>query len=266
MTTDPNLILAAKKFEPVGHCIYCGSTDLLSDEHIVPYALGGNLELPKASCEKCRKITAKFEGRVLRGSMWAVRTILNVQSRRPHARPTKGKLTISRDGKEEIVWLPITEYPVALAFPIFAPPTVFGGNKVSGINVQRVALIQFGGPPLAEVKERFGADDAYVTQTYKVMEFARLIAKIVYSFAFALEAEGLIKYEESPVVRAILGETEDIGHWVGSYTDPLEALPGVLHDVKILRHEDLGLIAGQIKLFADSQSPRYGAILGKLKT
>jgi hypothetical protein len=69
---------------------------------------------------------------------------------------------------------------------------------------------------MEEVKEKLGADQVWVRQMYNPVEFARLIAKIAYTFAFAEGAEGLIKYEESPVVRAILGETDEIGHWVGS--------------------------------------------------
>ncbi len=42
-------------YQEVGSCIYCGSTDNLSNEHIIPYGLGGNLELPKSSCSRCAR-------------------------------------------------------------------------------------------------------------------------------------------------------------------------------------------------------------------
>ncbi len=114
----------------------------------------------------------------------------------------------------------------------------------------------------SEAQERFGADDAVVTQNYKPIEFARLISKIAYSFAFAERADGLLRYEASPIVRAILGETEDVGHWVGTYTDPLEAGPREhMHEVTIVQREDRHWLEGQVKLFADAPSPLYGAIL-----
>ena len=36
----------------VGSCIYCGATDQLTDEHIIPLALGGRFVLPDSSCAK----------------------------------------------------------------------------------------------------------------------------------------------------------------------------------------------------------------------
>jgi hypothetical protein len=81
MTTGP------KTCDPVGHCIYCGGTDrpsnLLSDEHIVSYAVNGNLVLPKSSCGECRLIIEQFEVRVLRGPMRAVRAIRKLRTRNP---------------------------------------------------------------------------------------------------------------------------------------------------------------------------------------
>ena len=108
--------IGTQKYGPVGHCIYCRSTDQLSNEHIVPPALNGNLELLKASCEECRKITSKFETRVLLGPMRVVRAIRNLRTRNPKKRPTTGTVTIVRDGIEEDVDLPLAEFPVGLHF------------------------------------------------------------------------------------------------------------------------------------------------------
>lgn len=44
---------AKSRFLPVGYCIYCGSTDELGDEHIVPYGLSGDAVIPKGSCAVC---------------------------------------------------------------------------------------------------------------------------------------------------------------------------------------------------------------------
>ena len=56
----------------VGRCIYCASTDqLLSDEHVVPFSLGGRKVLRKASCARCASITARFEGEFARSALGA---------------------------------------------------------------------------------------------------------------------------------------------------------------------------------------------------
>jgi 5-methylcytosine-specific restriction endonuclease McrA len=40
----------SKIYAPKNSCIYCGVSDgKLSDEHIIPLSLGGNMILPKAS-------------------------------------------------------------------------------------------------------------------------------------------------------------------------------------------------------------------------
>jgi len=56
------ILKAIATFEAAGHCIYCGTKQgPLSDEHIVPFGLGGTLVLPKASCKACATETAKLE-------------------------------------------------------------------------------------------------------------------------------------------------------------------------------------------------------------
>ncbi len=43
-------------------CIYCRSTaEPLSDEHIAPVSIGGNVIIEKGSCEICRAKTKAFE-------------------------------------------------------------------------------------------------------------------------------------------------------------------------------------------------------------
>src|SRR5258708_37034090 len=64
---------AAIPYLPVGSCIYCGATQptpgfsRFGDEHIVPFAFGGKLLLPEASCRTCERIINKqIETPVLR--------------------------------------------------------------------------------------------------------------------------------------------------------------------------------------------------------
>ena len=48
--------IQGKIYPGFGRCIYCGSdggTDGLRDEHIMPYCLGGNAVIEKASCKAC---------------------------------------------------------------------------------------------------------------------------------------------------------------------------------------------------------------------
>ena len=61
----PDLSLDRGKFDGLGHCIYCqrsGPDIVLTDEHIYPYFMGGNVELLQSSCLTCNEITKKIEG------------------------------------------------------------------------------------------------------------------------------------------------------------------------------------------------------------
>ena len=56
--------IQGRRYPPVGRCIYCGSdgdAKGLSDEHMVPFSLGGDAVLPKASCAACATETSKIE-------------------------------------------------------------------------------------------------------------------------------------------------------------------------------------------------------------
>lgn len=80
------------KYPPYGECIYCGESSDLRIEHIVPFGLSGNLELPESTCKSCADITSKIEMVILRGELWAVRVFRELQSRRKHGSAPKETL------------------------------------------------------------------------------------------------------------------------------------------------------------------------------
>ena len=83
-------IFRTQKFSPVGECIYCGARGSeveLTDEHIVPYSLGGNVQLLQASCKPCARITGALEGYVGRKVLWDFRVHAKIPTRRPSERP-----------------------------------------------------------------------------------------------------------------------------------------------------------------------------------
>jgi hypothetical protein len=100
-------------YEPVGRCIYCGASDCeLTDEHIIPFGLGGADILPKSSCKPCARITGKFEGVVQRTIFGDLRIFFNFPTRRKKDRPRTKKITcISPDGSGREVEVPSNEYP-----------------------------------------------------------------------------------------------------------------------------------------------------------
>ena len=75
-------------YPAVNRCIYCGNIDeKLSDEHIIPYGLGGTWILPKSSCPKCQKIINEFETFNLHSMLGGMRIKLNFPTRNHDKRP-----------------------------------------------------------------------------------------------------------------------------------------------------------------------------------
>ncbi|BBO79633.1 hypothetical protein DSCO28_01990 [Desulfosarcina ovata subsp. sediminis] len=254
-------------YPKAGKCIYCGSTKNLTDEHIVPFGLGGNLVLPKSSCEKCAVITSKFERAVMRGSMRPARIYKEIQSRRKHVTaPSHYRIAIEAEGVNKKVEVPIEDYPILVIFPIFeVPGYLLGRNYTKGITMTGYAPVSFGCKLEDALKKSNSSRIKIELSGDTPVDFARMVAKIAFSMAVATGAFEGSDYSKSFVLPAILGDKQDIGHWVGTITDPIFSSKYHLHRVLIHRDKEKGLIIGDVQVFSDSETPRYGVILGNLK-
>jgi hypothetical protein len=180
-------IRTATRVSPVGSCIYCGSRENLSDEHVVPFGLGGNAILPAASCSVCSAITSSFEGKVLRGFMRDARTAGRFPTRRPKERPPTLPLTVKRGDRLESIALPSAESPGFLHLPrLQAAAFLTGRPPVNGINICGSETLAFGKPP-DKVASDLGTKTIQTTVNIDVPAFVRLLAKIGYSFAVAAQ-------------------------------------------------------------------------------
>jgi hypothetical protein len=198
----------------VGCCIYCGATKDLTDEHIIPLALGGNYVLPDASCIACAAITSEFEGRVLRGFMLDARTVGDYPTRHAKKRPTSLPLRVERSGIFEQVDLPPKEHPGLLHLPIFEPPDALTGRRRgTGVSVCGAETLYFGKNPAA-VAQSLDVKTIRFTVNWDITSFARLLAKIGYSYA--VSSVGLLPRACVSVLPLILGTVDDASHWLGS--------------------------------------------------
>lgn len=257
--------LDGRVYQPVWRCIYCGQTADLEKEHILPLALNGTAILPKSSCRRCASITGAFEQELLRGSFWPVRIFRDLKSRTKHKdAPGTFPITFVRDGNEEVHHLSVNDLPILLHFPLLAPPGyLVPGYASAGVSLSGLATVRFGTDPVRAVGMR-GASGLQVSERHRPIEFARMIAKIAYAFAYAEGAMNDV-VGESFVLPAILGEKDEIGRWVGTLTEPPKAHPGVLHRLEIHHDRERQLLCVEVQLFSDSQAPSYGVILGRLK-
>lgn len=113
----------------VGRCVYCGSIrPPLTEEHIIPRGLGGTTRLLEAACEECRLISHKFETKVQREGLWALRKTHGVQCKKPQPEtiPALGRDNAGRLFTEQMDPALI---PVKGALPVFREPAKLLGGK-----------------------------------------------------------------------------------------------------------------------------------------
>jgi|HubBroStandDraft_6_1064221.scaffolds.fasta_scaffold223916_4 hypothetical protein len=250
----------------VGVCIYCGKTEGLTDEHIVPFGLGGNWILPQASCIACSRITSDFERKVLRGFMHNARIVAGFQTRRPKQRPKTIPVQTKRGFRFETVDLPITESTGFLQLPVMETGAFLVGKPpVQGVIVKGNQTIAFGKPP-KETAAALGTKALQITSNIDVPAFARMLAKIGYCTAVA--GRGLYALSEVPVLPYILGTADDGSTWIGSAdfrlpvedNNPTHALGSIILSGMVGKSEETVLVA-QVKLFANSGARGYEVVV-----
>ena len=251
----------------VGKCIYCGIVaEDLRDEHILPFGLGGTAVLARATCKNCADITRGFERQVLRQDLLKARTALGIRTRRPENRPKRFPVHLKGKNTTRVLELSASQQPVPVVLPRFAKPFALGGSKQArGIAVEGTDILQIAGPPMAKFVKQFAEEDVesvLVKEWISPVALAKLIAKIAYGHAVA--SLGLEGIETVFVVPAILGERDDIGHWVGCVPELERLGKGKSYDCMIGVRPD-GLILGHVRI-APRPATEYVVVVGLAKT
>ncbi|HKX79599.1 MAG TPA: hypothetical protein VJM34_13860 [Novosphingobium sp.] len=159
--------------------------------------------------------------------------------------------------------MPVEQFPILVPFPDFAPARLaVGAASKPGIDLAGIVTVSFGPNP-NEVLQALNATAIKPYVGTHPVSFARMIAKVGYAMAAATGALSLIR-NPSPVRQAILGVNANIGDYVGTLTYPITRYADQLHRVAVLPDKNLGQLVADVHLFSDSQSPRYGVLLGEL--
>jgi len=265
------LVKEQHKLAPVGECIYCGSRERLSNEHIVPFGLGGQLILPDASCGTCSKITGEFERRVLRGFMYRARIAARFPTRRPKERPAKLQVHLLGPEKDHTIDLASTEAPVFLSLPLLEPTAFMSdASEPTGVLVDGQEIIRYGGT-LEELAKETGAEGIRQVDQIDGIAFARMLAKIGY--AYFVGERGLPDRTSVPVLPFILGRENDGSRWVRSadFQTHLEK-QGALHvlaltDGKIQRSNVVEPVTlSRVKLFVSAGAAGYEVLVQRRTT
>ena len=261
-----NEVVNEKLTRNIGECIYCGATDDLQQEHIVPYSLGGPWSLLGASCPKCAAITSKFELDVSRNTLIVPRTTLGLPTRRKNMRPSSFSMMVELDsGRRHVLEVPVSDCPVLLQMPLYRRPRYLASYPYNkGVVVTGFLGYATG---FGTLQKKYGVQSLYSTTTFTT-SFARLLAKIAYGFAVL--QYGLQEITEAYVLPSIIGEKDDVGYWVGCSNDskPPRVPPRerYLHtiDVDLSQTTEYKEVVVRLRLFAMYPTPEYLVVVGRL--
>ena len=268
-----NPLAGRPPYRPVGMCIYCfrQPTEVrLTDEHILPSGLGGNLLLPASSCDDCAAITGRMEQHLLRHQWKALRGRFGLRSRhRPKRKQAKG-IGIELHDEEDInstnrreVSVPFsTDSPFLALNYLLGPPMML---TPPGEPRTIITYMTCDGDLTAE---NMGAN-IYIEASVNAAEYLRVLAKIVYSYAVA-EA-GLAAFD--PLLPPlILAHNEELIHrYIGSTIT--EASPdNDFHTIQLIEldvnmnesGERRRYLAANIHLFAQVVPIQYQIVVGRL--
>lgn len=255
------------KYSAVGRCIYCGENELppdeskFSDEHIIPFSLGGNLILPEASCKKCASIINRQIETPINSHEWGnLRASRNFPSRKKHRRRTHVKLR-RRDGKPFKV--PIKDYPSPTPVYRFHEARILSG-KPPEPNEQswQMSLLTDSDAEMA-MQEKYPDWNGRHRIKPRPFPFARLVAKI--GFGYAIAELGCDMFE--PIITdVILGKDADYFNLVGGKWKIEEPISGGDHITKIefLVRDGEILVIAEIRLFSQITTPIHHAVVGRI--
>lgn len=252
------------RFDAVGFCIYCGAAGKLTDEHVVPYGLGGNsLILPKSSCGECAMTTGGLENSFLRLTTGRLREML--------ALPTRGKTV--RTGQCELqayecltdgqlipanyfVRQPIKDAPIFYPVPILPPPAIFSdANGTTPAEVEFRAILLNG-----KISDLPPGHRIYLGG-FRPSDLYRQLIKIAYGYAVGVLGPRTFK----PLVQEIiLGKSEAFQHFLGCFSDqPSPNGKTVNLQQGFAEWHAKRYVIVRVQIFGQLPTPTYCAVVGE---
>jgi hypothetical protein len=262
-----------KVYAPARKCIYCGSHEGLSDEHIIPYGLGGQWILPKASCPRCASVTSAFEGTCLHPMFGPFRMYYDFPTRRRGARPKTLPLKVKRRSGDDWTFAEVEQevYPFLILFPHYTLPDAISGltserrdsatkrHWIRGVSFRYGLFVH-----LEELARTLGVVEIMPTAKVQTHEFSLLLAKIAHAFAVA-ELGGNAFHAFLPAM-IMDADTSNSANYVGGLpaVEPRSSnLHEVFFDSGVCTEPDI--IAVRIRLIASAETPTYYVAVGRAR-
>lgn len=259
-----------KTYDPALACIYCGKKDcLLTEEHIIPRAIGGRLLFPNASCDGCQKIiNEQFEGSVLGFILKSLRAQLGLKSRK---KPIPKTLRVASYKMEEngsfpkdmreadFKWedIDLEKYPPIIVHVKFERPGFLIGAEPSHLFVVKDISVYTKEIDKAEKSEHEKALNISTMEPFSPDRFCRTVAKIAHGAAVAhFPKDSFTQY----LPKIILGEDRNISYFVGGDGKKSRGRKQ-LHSIKFQAVR--GLLLAYVTLFAKYDGPTYEVVVGE---
>jgi hypothetical protein len=275
-TSQPRLRMnRQKRYDSFGECIYCGAKGArLTEEHIIPEAIGGQLIIDAASCDACCGETHAFEGHAC-DYYRPLRRQLNFPSRRrgknDRERKKEEKFTLQLDNSRKIK-VKSDEFPALLMNMTFPLPTILFTETPNDapltFGIYSIELMPDFGERLNEIKAKYQASSVSIVGIDKSSradhgDLGRMLAKIAHSYAVA-ELGGPHSFR--PFLTHIIRGQKPyyLTHFIGSDVVPAGEAAD-LHEIEI-DQSGLGkerLIVVRLRLFATMKSQNHFIVVGE---
>lgn len=252
----------SKKWPAANRCIYCGRSDgRLTSEHIIPFALCGNQEIPNATCDLCKDITSGFEHKCLRKMPLFFNYRVRGGFKTRHKNEWPDSLTmefIKQDGSKFYENFSPKDYPELLLLP---KPTL------PGILLRRPpdAKVPIDWFVAISIEHQIQLAGKMHSGKFETKSFFRMIAKIGYSYALATTPHAELSTYRILLQDFILGNTTDTFHLVGAQNELDPPTYEILHEIDVQEWGANGIeyLVAIVRLFSDRGSPTYCAVIGE---
>lgn len=270
----------ARRLPSPGKCIYCGAQDVrLTDEHVVPFAIGKDATiLEKSCCEVCQRIIQPYEQAVLGHQLGVFRAMVEAPTRNKKDRPTHVTLQfVEANENNEVVRdlgeraIPLADAPLILNLWQSPPPALLkfplDPAKANG-RPWRFIEREVADPILQSV----GREASVMRVGFKLppvdrLQYLRTLAKMAHAYAAAELGPDAFKPFLTDV---ILKRSDDVGRYVGDLAGVASLEGATGHSFKITLGElpedagaGKGIIVVFMQLWADLGSPPHLVIVGQ---
>lgn len=264
---------------PAFRCMYCGEErrELLTDEHILPESLEGDIILPKSSCLECNKSTSSFEQYVTRNMIGDMRVARGMRTKRPKERPSHLTIqALDENGELQFFEIPADKHPGPYLALFYDLPLLISGSKIWSISV-RAAFTE----DVDDIKSVLGVKTVEMPMVFDVARFSQFIAKIAHGFfCYKLGIDGFkpylaefIKLKKNEIDEYVNSQSGDYRNFIGGI-DIENSIERKVHNVKLQLERIKGktMCVAYLSLFANFKfktpdkvfsSPTYLIIVGE---